>query len=184
MINHKHYPNIKYQISHDSKLLFVGTNPSPGTYRREVPFSNNKSFWYLLHAAGLLPVSRHELQDDKLLKKIFIQKLTSVYHLGLINLVYRPTKTISEVKRAEAVPGNLRIISAIKYYRPSVVCFVGKGTYQLFTQTSHCEYGWQAPIDASKIFVMHSPIHGLASIRIEELKEVAKAAKLLKKTKK
>jgi hypothetical protein len=65
----------------------------------------------------------------------------------------------------------------IKEYHPTVVCFIGKGTYQLFTQKPHCQYGWQSSIGQSKIFVMHSPIHGFASIRIKELKEVAKVSK-------
>ena len=178
MKHHKRYANITYQISHDSKILFIGTNPSPGSYNRKVPFSSNKSFWYLLHEAGLVLESRHELQNDKALKKIFTEKFTKVYHLGLINLVYRPTKTVSEITQKEAIPGSLRIITAIKYFHPPVVCFVGKGTYQLFTQTSHCEYGWQVTIGSSKVFVMHSPIHGFASIRINELKEIATVSKL------
>lgn len=172
------YTNIKYQISHESKILFVGTNPSPGSYRRKVPFSSNKSFWYLLHDAGLLPESRHQLQNDAILKKIFTEKLTKIYHLGFINLVRRPTKSVSEIKQKEAIPGSLKVISAITYYRMPVVCFIGKGTYQLFTQTLHCEYGWQPKIGSSKVFVMHSPIHGFANIRVEELKKIAKASKL------
>src|SRR5579862_7990574 len=99
-----HYTNIKYQVSHDSKILFVGTNPSPGSYRRNVPFSGNKSFWYLLHDAGLLPEDRYELQNDTILKKIFTEKFTTIYHLGLINLIYRPTKSVSEIKRKERMP--------------------------------------------------------------------------------
>ncbi len=173
------YTNIKYQVSPDSKILFVGTNPSPGSYRHKVPFSSNKSFWYLLHDAGLLSEDRHELQNDILLKKIFIEKFIKVYHLGLINLIYRPTKSISEIKRGEAMPGKLRVIAAIENYHTPVVCFIGKGSYQLFTQTSHCEYGWQDDIGLSKVFVMHSPIHGFASIRIGELKEVARVSKLV-----
>lgn len=173
------YTNIKYQISHDSKILFVGTNPSPGSYNRAVPFSSNKSFWYLLHEVGLLPENRNELQDDKTLKKIFIEKFTKIYHLGLINLIYWPTKTVSEIKQKEAIPGGLKVISVIKHYCPPVVCFIGKGTYQLFTQDSDCKYGWQTNIDSSKVFVMHSPIHGYAKIRVNELKKVGKAAGLL-----
>ena len=115
-----------------------------------------------------------------MLKKIFTEKFTKIYHLGLINLVYRPTKSVSEIKQKEAISGNMRIISIIKYYRMPVVCFIGKGTYQLFTQTLHCEYGWQPNIGSSKVFVMHSPIHGFANIRVGELKKIAKASKLIK----
>ena len=72
-----------------------------------------------------------------------MEKFTKVYHLGLMNLIYKPTKSVSEVTEKEALPGSRRVASAIKRYRIPVVCFVGKGTYQLFAQMSHCEYGWQ-----------------------------------------
>ena len=45
---------IAYKTSKNAKILFVGINPHPGSYRRGVPFSNNKMFWYLLNRAGLL----------------------------------------------------------------------------------------------------------------------------------
>lgn len=174
----KRYTNIKYHLSHTSKILFIGPNPSPGSYQRSVPFSSNKSFWYLLHDAGLIPESRHELQNDKTLKNIYTTKFTPLYHLSLLNLVRRPTKTVAEIKREEVVPGILTIMSALKRYHTPVVCFIGKITYQLFAQISHCEYGWQAPIGSSQVFVMHSPLRGFAHIRIKELKEVAKASGL------
>lgn len=176
----KRYTKIKYQISHDTKLLLIGTNPSPGTYRRGIPFSNNKSLWYLLNDAGLLHEDKRVLQDDQELKKIFLEKFTKIYHLGLIGLVYRPTKSVAQVKKSEAIPGTLRILAAIQRYHPTVVCFVGKGTYKLFKQISDCTYGWQEPINGSKVFVMHSPLHGRAVVRINELKEVGKKAGLLK----
>ena len=180
MNTNKQYTRIKYQISHDSKIVFVGTNPSPGTYQNGVPFSHNKSFWYLLNDAGLLSEKKKDLQNTKTLKKIFMEQFTKKYHLGLINLVFRPTKNIVDVKRSEAIPGRLNVLAIIKRYRPIIVTFVGKGTYQLFSQTSHCNYGWQPNIESSKIFVMHSPLHGLARIRINEFKKVGKAAKLLR----
>ena len=40
---------IAYKISKNARILFVGINPHPGSYRRSVPFSNNKMFWYLLN---------------------------------------------------------------------------------------------------------------------------------------
>ncbi len=178
MTSCKRYSRIKYQYSPDIKILFVGTNPSLGSYYRKVPFSSNKSFWYLLHEAGLIPEDRSTLRNDKRLKEMFLTKFSKHYKLGLINLVYRPTKTISEIKQTEAIPGNRRILALIHKYHPPVVCFIGKGTYQLFTQTSHDTYGWQPSIDHSKIFVMHSPIHGFSSIRVNELKKVAKMSKL------
>ena len=53
---------IAYKISKNAKILFVGINPHPGSYRRGVPFSNNKMFWYLLNRAGLLDEAERDLK--------------------------------------------------------------------------------------------------------------------------
>lgn len=39
---------IAYKLSKNARILFVGINPHPGSFRRGVPFSNNKMFWYRL----------------------------------------------------------------------------------------------------------------------------------------
>jgi TDG/mug DNA glycosylase family protein len=174
------YTNIKYKLSKDTKLLFVGINPSPGTYARGVPFSNNKSFWYLLHEAGILPETREELKDDTKLKNLFLKKFTCTYQLGLMNVVERPTKTVAELKKKEAIPGAARIRAAINKYQPNVVCFVGKSAYQFFAQIPHIDYGWQNPIGSSRVYVMHFPLHGPSQERIKDLRKVARAAGILK----
>jgi TDG/mug DNA glycosylase family protein len=173
------YTKVQYKITHHTKLLLIGANPSPGTYRRGIPFSNNKTLWYLLHDAGLIDEDRTILKDDAQLKEIYKKKFVQVYQLGLLNIASRPTKAFTEIKQAEAIPGALRIVAAIKKYQPLVVCFIGKRTFQLFAQTSSCEYGWQPNIGTSRIYVMHTPLHGLAQVRIHELKKVGKAAGLL-----
>lgn len=180
MDNPQLYSEIQYQVSHDTKLLFIGANPSPGSYERGIPFSSNKSFWYQLHDAGLIDESRAELKNDALLKSIYEKKFTKTYHLGILNIADRATKTFAEIKPSETVVETSRIFAAIKRYKPLIVCFVGKRTYQLFIQKSHCTYGWQATIDSSKIYVMHTPLHGPAQVRINELKKIGKAAGLLK----
>ncbi len=65
----------------------------------------------------------------------------------------------------------------IRDYQPSVVYFVGKITYSLFIDSSEFDFGWQPDIFSSKIYVMRSPNHGLASVRIEDLKIITKALK-------
>ena len=86
----RHYTKIQYKVSHDTKILFIGANPSPGTYRRGIPFSNNKTFWYHLHEAGLVSEDRTELKDDHLLKKVYEKKLHKIYcNSFIIYLTYR-----------------------------------------------------------------------------------------------
>ena len=57
------------------EILFVGINPHPGSYRRGVPFSNNKMFWYLLNRAGLLQEAESDLKNDESLKRIYDKKV-------------------------------------------------------------------------------------------------------------
>lgn len=61
---------IVYKISRNARILFVGINPHPDSYRRGVPFSNNKMFWYLLNHAGLIQETETDLKNDQLLKRI------------------------------------------------------------------------------------------------------------------
>lgn len=163
---------IKNQIDYNLKILFVGINPHPGSDRRQVPFSNNKMFWYLLHAAGLINENRSTLQDDLKLKDLYLNQLVGKYHFGLTNIVDRPSRVASEIKKSEALPGRLRLQQYIITYSPKIVCFVGKITYQLFSNTKPVQYGWQPSIENSQLYVMHTPHRGFAHIRISELQEV------------
>jgi G:T/U-mismatch repair DNA glycosylase len=72
---------IDYKISKNARILFVGINPHPGSYRRGVPFSNNKMFWYLLNRVGLLQEAENDLKNDHLLKGIYDEKFLPEYGL-------------------------------------------------------------------------------------------------------
>lgn len=166
-------------------LLFVGINPHEGSYRRGVPFSNNKMFWYLLSRAGIINERIDELRDDKKLKEIYDKKFNPIYQLGMANVVDRPSRDVSLLKKGEEVPGVIRLKSIIQDIKPRVVCFIGKVTYQKFSGLKDVEFGWQPDLYNSKIFVMHFPLRGEAIVRINELKEIAEYTfhKLIKKTK-
>jgi TDG/mug DNA glycosylase family protein len=157
----------------NSRLLFVGINPHEGSFSRGVPFSNNKMFWYLLSRAGIISESIDELRDDKKLKEIYDTKFNLVYHLGLVNIVDRPSRDVSLIEKGEEVPGVKRLASIILEQKPTVVCFVGKVTYQKFSGLKNIEFGWQPDQYDSKIYVMHFPLRGEAIVRIEELKKIA-----------
>lgn len=169
---------IKYHLSAGIKILFIGINPSFGTWRRRIPFSGNKTFWYHLHKAGLIAEDRTTLKDDKKLKELYYHKFTQKYHLAILNVVNRPSRTCAELKLSETGPGRRRILAAIKKYKPLIVCFVGKTAYRLFTGVPHCDYGWKESIDSSKLYVMRNPLHVKATDRIAELKKIKKAAGL------
>jgi G:T/U-mismatch repair DNA glycosylase len=162
---HYHFENCR--------LLFVGINPHQGSYSRGVPFSNNKMFWYLLSKAEVIGETIEELRDDKKLREIYDKKFNPVYQLGLVNIIDRPSRDVSLIKKGEEAPGVKRLESIIRQHKPSVVCFVGKVTYQKFSGLKNIGFGWQTGLYDSRMFVMHFPLRGEASVRIEELREIA-----------
>ena len=169
-------PMIAYKISKNARILFVGINPHPGSYRRGVPFSNNKMFWYLLNRAGLLQEAESDLKSDQLLKRIYDKKFLPAYGLNFVNLVDRPTRDVGELKRGEAQAGVRRALRIIRTYRPKVVCFIGKIAFNTFYNSRQCDWGWQPQIGGTRVYLMHFPIRGTAAIRVKELAEVKRAS--------
>ncbi len=165
---------IRYKVSKNMRVLFVGINPSPGTYQRGIPFSNNKTFWYLLNKAGLIDEKESDLKDDAILKHIYNSRFNTVYKFGLINIINRPTVDVSKLKKGEEKRGKKRILKTIRTYKPPVVCFIGKITYEKFSGLKRIKFGWQDDIYKSKVIVMHFPLHGKAYVRIRELQSIIK----------
>lgn len=158
------------------KILFVGINPHFGSFDRGVPFSNNKSFWYLLSDAGIIQEKRDELRDDESLRRMYTKKFNAVYRLGFVNIIDRPTRDVSELEKGEELPGRKKISRIIRTEMPKVVCFIGKITYEKYTGSKDFSFGWQNSINGAKIFVMHFPLRGEAVVRIRELRKIAQAA--------
>jgi TDG/mug DNA glycosylase family protein len=167
---------IVYKISRNAKILFVGINPHPGSYRRGVPFSNNKMFWYLLNRAGLLNEAEADLQNDESLKQLYDERFVRKYALNFVNLVDRPTIDVTELEKGEEQAGIERAMETILDHKPKVVCFIGKVTLNKFRGSRACNYGWQKNIGNIRVYLMHFPIRGPAAIRVRELREVKRAS--------
>ncbi len=157
-------------------MLFVGINPHPGSYRRGVPFSNNKMFWYLLNRAGLMDEAEGDLKNDETLKHLYDNQFVRKYALNFVNLVDRPTIDVTELEKGEERAGIERALETIRAHKPEVVCFIGKITFNKFRGSRACDYGWQRNIEDARVYLMHFPIRGPASIRVRELKEVRRAS--------
>lgn len=170
---------IHYKISKGARILFVGINPHPGSFRRGVPFSNNKMFWYLLNRAGLLQEEESDLKGDESLKTIYDKKFSSHYGLNFLNLVDRPTIDVTELAKGEEQAGVRRLLRAIRTGKPKVVCFIGKIAFNTFHGSRLCDWGWQADIAGTKVYLMHFPIRGPASVRVRELIEVKRVGDAL-----
>ena len=175
---------IVYKTSRNADILFVGINPHPGSYRRGVPFSNNKMFWYLLNRAGLLNEVEEDLKKDTLLRKIYETKFVPKYRLNFVNLVGRPTIDVTKLTKGEEQVGVRRVLEIIRKHKPRVVCFIGKATFQKFRSTKTCDYGWQKDIGEARAYLMHFPIRGPAIVRINELGELKRAIRYRSRTSK
>jgi TDG/mug DNA glycosylase family protein len=167
---------IDYKTSKGARILFVGINPHPGSYRRGVPFSNNKTFWYLLNRAGLLQEKESDLRGDRSLKRIDDEKFCPRYGLNFVNLVDRPTVDVTELEKGEEQAGVRRLLRVIRTCKPKVVCFIGKIAFNTFHGSRACEWGWQTDIAGTRVYLMHFPIRGPASVRVNELMEVMRAS--------
>lgn len=166
---------IEYKVSNNAKILFVGINPHPGSFRRGVPFSNNKMFWYLLNRAGLLDEPEADLKNDESLRQLYDKRFVRKYALNFVNLVDRPTVDVTELKKGEEKPGIERAVNTIRDHKPGVVCFIGKVAFNRFEGSRFCDYGWQKNIENTRVYLMHFPIRGPAAIRVKELREVGRA---------
>jgi TDG/mug DNA glycosylase family protein len=104
------------------EILFVGINPgtTSGTVGHHFAGPGNP-FWKLLFTAGLTPRELTAAED---------QQLATFGH-ALVNLCTRPTKTASELTRAELARGRTRLLSLIKAQKPHVVALVGVTLYPI-----------------------------------------------------
>ncbi len=173
------YNRIRYRLSRNALILFVGINPHHGSYRRAVPFSNNKTFWYILNRSGVINENLSDLRDDAKLRKVY-DSLASKYRVNFINLVDRPTRDVSELRRGEEQNGNERLVRAIARYKPGMVCFVGKITYQKFTGKSRVTYGFKERICGAQVYVARFPLRGRMSVRVREMRMLIGRARPLR----
>jgi TDG/mug DNA glycosylase family protein len=167
---------IAYKVSRNARVLFVGINPHPGSYRRGVPFSNNKMFWYLLNRAGLLKEEERDLKNDQSLRQLYDSRFVRKYALNFVNLVDRPTVAVTELEKGEEQEGIKRAVKTIRAQKPKIVCFIGKVTFNKFQGSRACDYGWQKNIGSARVYLMHFPIRGPAAVRVRELREVRRAS--------
>jgi TDG/mug DNA glycosylase family protein len=133
-------------------------------------------FWYLLNRAGLLDEAERDLKDDESLKQLYDNRFVLKYALNFVNLVDRPTIDVGELEKGEEQAGIKRAVKTIRTHKPKVVCFIGKITLNKFQGSRACDYGWQKNIENARVYLMHFPIRGPASIRVRELREVGRAS--------
>ncbi|MGM8366549.1 G/U mismatch-specific DNA glycosylase [Virgibacillus sp. W0181] len=143
------------------EILFVGFNPSIRSSETGYHYANpTNRFWTILHEAGLTPKKFKPSENDQLLKLGY----------GLTNIVARPTKAASDITKKEYEEGRIKLKEKIVYYNPSIVCFVGKGVYQQFSNKKEVPWGKQKnPVITNVIEFVAPSSSGLVRMKKEEI---------------
>lgn len=123
-------------IAPDLAVLFVGFNPSVYAALRGHYYARpSNRFYPLLHHAGLTP-RRYAPEEDRALLDLGI---------GITDLCPIPTPGVADVPRAVAESGRAALNAKIERYRPRIVCFNGKATYERYF--GHAPAGWGLQAD-------------------------------------
>ncbi len=132
------------------KVVFVGTNPGTKSARIGHYFAGNSNmFWKLLYESNLTKERLTTEQDNKLI----------TYGHGLTDVIKRPTRSTSELRRDDGNGARDRLNSIIEKNRPSIVAFVGKTgfRYYLDYKGKSIKYGMQKfKIAESSVYLLPS----------------------------
>ncbi|XP_046611058.1 G/T mismatch-specific thymine DNA glycosylase-like [Neodiprion virginianus] len=105
-------------------MVFVGINPSlTAAYRGRYYAGPGNHFYKLLHASGLTPQLLSHEEDSKLLE----------YGIGLTNIVERPSRSSSDLKKSEIKVGAKKVEEKLILFKPKIAIFNGKGIYEVFS---------------------------------------------------
>jgi len=145
------------------QLLFVGYNPSIRSAETGHHYANpNNRFWRIIHEAGITS-RRYSPDEDQDLLQLGI---------GFTNIVARPTKTAAEITREEYRQGAVNLRDKITEYRPSVVCYVGKGVYEQLTKPKNRQIMWgeqDEPLIEGVIDFVAPSSSGLVRMPLQEI---------------
>jgi double-stranded uracil-DNA glycosylase len=157
---------ISDHLKENLNVLFVGFNPSIRSAETGHHFANpNNRFWTILHRAGLTPRKYITTEDYKLLDLGY----------GLTNIVARPTKTAQEITKEEYIQGKKELREKISKFKPKIICFVGKGVYQEYSNKKEVPWGVQesSVVEGTIDFVAPSS-SGLVRMKVEEIVKIYK----------
>jgi TDG/mug DNA glycosylase family protein len=127
-------PGLPDIISPGLALLFVGYNPSVHSARRGHYYAGpGNQFWRLLALAGLTPRVFTPEEDRDLL----------ALGIGITDLCPIPTPGIDDLPRAVAESGRGALTAKIEHYRPRIVSFNGKATFERYFGRPPVNWGRQ-----------------------------------------
>lgn len=153
-------------------IVFVGFNPSLKSSETGHHYANpNNRFWKVLYESGLTPRKYSPYEDFKLLDLGY----------GFTNIVARPTKTAAEITKKEYKKGSEILREKLMFYRPRMVCFVGKGVYEQYSGRKKVDWGKQPEETIPGIIDFVAPsTSGLVRMKVDEMIAIYKELNDLK----
>ncbi|KAI9473377.1 uracil-DNA glycosylase-like protein [Zychaea mexicana] len=116
-------------------VLFVGINPDPHSFLVGKFYAGRSNhFWFCLNSTDL--VWTHVGPSDS-------ARMAKDFGVGFTNLCSRPTHTAAELTAEEKETGARLLKRKIRYYRPSVVCFLSIDAYKVFSGAKDFSLGLQ-----------------------------------------
>jgi mismatch-specific thymine-DNA glycosylase len=116
------------------RLVIVGINPGArsGATGHHYAWPGNH-FWPLMYDSGLLPERLTFADDHRVLE----------FNIGLTNLCDRTSRQASDLSRPEMLEGAEHLREKLLDCQPGIVCFNGKGIYDVFSGRKNTSLGLQ-----------------------------------------
>jgi len=128
-------------------IIFVGINPGlVSAYKGHHYCNPTNHFWPLLYESGLISERLTFESDYRCLE----------FGIGMTNIVARTTRSAAELSKKEIADGKDAMVEMIARLKPLVVCFNGKGIYEVFSGIKKCAIGQQTNIGNTVVYVMPS----------------------------
>ncbi|KAI6251423.1 G/U mismatch-specific uracil DNA glycosylase [Erysiphe necator] len=185
LCQYSHLPELPDVLASNLICIFIGLNPGLATSISGHAYAHPSNlFWKLLHSSGCTPRRCHPTEDAELPK---------LYALGNTNIVSRPTRNSSQLKKTELDAGVSIIEDKIRNFKPEAVCIVGKSIWESIWRTRHGKniskslfhYGWQDESErmgiesgisskwkGARVFVACSTSGLAANLKLDEKQEI------------
>lgn len=157
---HRQVPDI---IAPNLRILFVGINPGIYTAAVRHHFAHpSNRFWKALHDSGITPEPLTAFDNEKLLR----------YGMGITNIVQRPTKQASELRRDELQAGWKRLERKVQRYKPRWIAICGLDAYRKAINPKALLGEQPETINGTRIWVVPNPSGLNANFTPKRLAEV------------
>lgn len=143
------------------RVLFVGINPSLYSAAVGHHFARpGNRFWPALHAGGFTPRVLSPFEENELLAAGY----------GITNVVDRATATAAELSADEYLAGAKRLAAKVSKHSPSIVAFLGIGSYRAAFGDSAATVGPQpTKIGLARVWALPNPSGLNAHYQLKDL---------------